>query len=160
MDLKALQRASFGSWLNEFYLWILSWWSSVPVSTTMIESWQDYYTQSIFNMVPCSTKHFSFLAAEVFFPSPQHGIHKKVRGGWSFGVRFSTAWGTSESVNGHPDTTIQVLPELEIISYLLFDIVWCCLMFICSLMCHLDFHGCFFWPKSILLTPIAARKPF
>ena len=46
------------------------------------------------------------------------------------------------------------------ISYLLFDIVWCCLMFICSFMRHLDFDGWFFWPKSILLTRIAARKPF
>ncbi len=55
---------------------------------------------------------------------------EQARGRWHrfpFGARVSTeAWGTSESVNGHPDITNQVLPELVVWCCLLFDIVWCC----------------------------------
>ena len=53
---------------------------------------------------------------------------------WSFGARYSTPWGTSESVNGHPDLTIQVLPEFVVYCLISFDVVWCSFVHSCAIL--------------------------
>ena len=78
----------------------------------------------------------SWLLKYFFLPSNMVFTRRFVGGGtsWSFGARFSTAWGTLESVNGHPDITIQVLPELVIYCLISFDVVWCSFVHSCAIL--------------------------